>query len=78
MYGAIYCFLRKWAGKAIDESNRQLMEEKRAILAPSENVGEIIAPVVLMIVSRPEALFDTIPGIVRAPYLAEAGILGGW
>jgi len=78
MYGALYCFLRSRIGRAVDESGRKKMEEKRAILAPSENVGEIVAPVVLVIVLRLEALFDAMPGMERAPYLADTGILGGW
>ena len=54
-------------------------EERRATLAPCDNIGEIASPVVILVAIGLEGLIDALP-IERAPYLADAndGILGAW
>ena len=77
MYDAFEAFVRGRIGRPINEITRKRMEEKRAILAPCDNIGEILSPVVLIVVISLEALFGKL-GIERAPFLAYTGILGQW
>ena len=66
-------------GRPVNDEKLILMEERRAILAPCENIGEITAPVIILVAIGLEGLFDALP-IERAPYLADAneGVLGAW
>ena len=78
LYNEVQAVVRGWVGRPIEESVRKAMEERRAIIAPCDNIGEILSPVVLMVTIGLEILFDVIPGTQRAPYLSRSGILGAW
>ena len=77
-YNELYSFVRMQIGRPLAESARKLIDEKRQILAPCDNIGEIVSPLVLLVIICLESLFDVLPGVERAPFLAETGILGGW
>ena len=63
--------------RPVDEETRKVMEERRQVIAPCDNIGEIVSPVVIMIAIGLESLFGSLP-FERAPYLAKNGVLGGW
>ena len=76
-YDELYAVVRSRVGRPLDESARKRTEEKRAIIAPCDNVGEIMSPVVLIVAIGLEALYSSF-GFERAPYLADSGILEAW
>ena len=56
------------------ESARKLIGEKRQILTPCDNIGEIVSPLVLLIIIYGlENVFDVLPGVERAPFLVDTG-----
>ena len=63
--------------RPVDEESLKLMEERRSTIAPCDNIGEVVSPIVIMIAIGLESLFDSLP-IERAPYFADRGVLGGW
>ena len=76
-YDELYAVVRSRVGRPLDESARKRIEEKRATIAPCDNVGEITSPVVLIVAIGLEALYSSF-GFERAPYLADSGILEAW
>ena len=75
-YGGLYVGVRALLRHPVDEEARRLMKERRQIIAPCDNIGEIVSPIVIFAAIVLEGLFDALP-IERAPYLADAneGIL---
>ena len=47
-------------------------------MEPARLAGEVVSPLVLLVVIGLETKFYDLPGIERAPFLANSGILGGW
>ena len=54
-----------------------LMEERRSVIAPADNFGEIFSPLIIIIALAFEATF-TACGLEPAPYLAKTGISRTW
>ena len=79
-FDAIYINLRELLGRPVKEDVRNAMEERRAVIAPCDNIGEIISPIVVLVAIGLESAFDGLPGLDRAPFLAskDRGILGAW
>ena len=76
-FAQAYVFVREKLGRSIGEEQLSLMEERRSVLAPCENVGEIISPVIVVAALALESAFDVLP-IEKAHYFRRTGILGGW
>ena len=78
-YDELYVAVMATLGRPVSDETLKLMEEKRSTLAPCDNIGEIVSPIVILVALVLEGLFDVLP-IDRAPYFADAneGILGGW
>jgi hypothetical protein len=74
-YTELYVAVRARLGREVGEEELKLTEERRAAVAPCDNIGEIASPVVIMITIALESLFDALP-IERAPYFADTGIMG--
>ena len=77
LYAELYVAVRALLRRPVGEEDRKLMEERRSTIAPCDNMGEIVSPIVIMMVLGLEAAFEWLP-FERAPYLARNGILGGW
>ena len=76
-FAELYVAARALLRRPIDEESLKLMEEQRSTIAPCDNIGEVVSPIVIMIAIGLESLFDSLP-IERAPYFADKGVLGGW
>ena len=76
-FDELYVAVRARLRRPVDEEILKLMEERRATIAPCDNIGEIVSPAVIMIVIGLEAAFEWLP-VERAPYTTKNGILGGW
>ena len=78
-YAELYVAVMAQLGRPVSDETLKLIEEKRATLAPCDNTGEIVSPIVILATLALEGLFDMLP-IERAPYFADAneGILGAW
>ena len=65
--------------RQVSEEETNEMNEQREVIAPCDNLGEILSPLVVLAALTLEGVFDRLP-IGRAPYLAasDEGILGGW
>ena len=72
-----YVFVREQLGRSIGEEQLSLMAEKRSVLAPCDNLGEIISPVIVVVALALESAFDLLP-IEKSPFFRHTGILGGW
>jgi len=48
-YGDLPAVVRSRIGRPLDESARRRIEEKRAVIAPCDIVGESMPPVVLVV-----------------------------
>ena len=77
-YAELYVAVCVLLCRPVDEERLKLMEEQRATIAPCDNVGEIVSPVVITIAIGFESLFDSLLPIGRAPYFANNGAMGGW
>ena len=77
-YNKFNTFIRSQVGRPLEESARKVMEERREILAPCNNIGEVVSPLVLLVVIGFETLLGALPGIAQAPFLADTGILDEW
>jgi hypothetical protein len=73
----LYVAVRALLRRPVDEKELKLIEERRSTLAPCDNIGEIVSPVVIMIVIGLESVFDWL-SFERAPYFLDTGITGGW
>ena len=76
-FAELYVAARALLRRPVDEESLKLMEERRSTIAPCDNIGEVVSPIVIMIAIGLESLFDSLP-IERAPYFADKGVLGGW
>jgi hypothetical protein len=76
-YGALYVAACAQLNRPVEADERKLMEEERATLAPCDNIGEIVSPVVSMIAIGMESAFDS-SSFERAPYFTDSGVMGGW
>ena len=76
-YAELYVAVRALLRRPVGEEELKLMEERRSALAPCDNIGEIVSPMVIMVVVGLESAFDWLP-FERAPYFADSGVLGGW
>ena len=76
-YAELYVAVRALLRRPVGEEQLKLMEERRSTLAPCDNIGEIVSPMVIMVVIGLESAFDWLP-FERAPYFADSGVLGGW
>lgn len=76
-YDRLYMFVRQLLRQPVLVRAREQMDERREALAPCDNVGEIAAPIVLLVTIGFEAAFGALR-LERAQYLANGGILGGW
>ena len=76
-YDALYVAVCARLNHPVKEDELKLMDEERATLAPCDNIGEIVSPVVIMIAIGLESAFDWLP-FERAPYFADRGVMGGW
>jgi hypothetical protein len=72
-----FVFVRDQFGRSIGEEQLSLMEERRSVLAPCDNLGEILSPVLIVAALALESAFDVLP-IEKAPYFQRIGILGAW
>ena len=65
--------------RPVSEEETDEMNEQREVIAPCDNLGETLSPLVVLAALMLEGVFDRLP-IGRAPYLAasDEGILGGW
>ena len=63
----------------VSEDTIKEMNERREVIAPCDNLGEILSPLVILAALTLEGMFGLLP-IGRAPYLAasDEGILCGW
>ena len=75
----LYVVVRAWLRRPVSEEKLKEMNERREVIAPCDNLGEILSPLVILAALILEAMFDWLP-IERAPYLAarDEGILGAW
>lgn len=64
--------------RPIDAKTCHQYRERRAVFAPSENLGEIVSPVLIIITLGLESVYDALPILERAPNVAESGILDAW
>ena len=76
-YTKLYVTVRALLRRPLDEEALKIIEERRATIAPCDNVAEIISPVIIMITIGLESMIDSLP-IGRAPYFANNGVMGGW
>ena len=76
-YAELYVTVCALVRRPVDEETLKLIEERRATIAPCDNLGEIVSPVVIMIAIGFESLFDSLP-IGRAKYFANNGVMEGW
>ena len=78
-YHELYVVVRASLHRPVSEEDIKKMNERRKVIAPCDNLGEILSPIVILTALVLEGMFDILP-IVRAPYLASSdeGILGGW
>ena len=76
IYTKRYVAVRALLRRPVDEATLRLVEERRSTIAPCDNIGEVVSPVVILIAIGLEAAFDW--SFERAPYFADRGILGGW
>lgn len=76
-YGALYVAVCTRLNRPVEEEMLKLMEEQRATLAPCDNIGEIVPPVVIMIAIGLESAFGWLT-FERAPYFADSGVMSGW
>ena len=79
-YNEFYSFVRRQIGRPLEESARKLIDEKRQILAPCDNIGEILSPLVLLVVIGLENLFDVCRGSSVHHFwsILECWTDGGW
>ena len=75
-YAKLHVNLRERLDRPVDKVALANMEEKRSIVAPCDNIAEIISPLVLLIAIGFETLYGMMFG--RAPYFSETGILQAW
>ena len=75
----VYVVVSASLRRPVSEERTKEMNERREVIAPCDNLGEILSPVVILAALALEGVFDRLP-IGRAPYLAasDEGILGGW
>ena len=76
-YAQLYVAVRALLRRPVGEEALKLMRERRSTLAPSDNIGEIVSPVVIMVVIGLESAFDWL-SFEQAPYFSDSGVLGGW
>ena len=76
-FAELYVAVRALLRRPVGEETLKLMEEKRATIAPCDDIGEITSPVVIIIAIELESAFDWLP-LERAPYFSNNGIMGGW
>jgi hypothetical protein len=76
-YAEVYAAVRALLRRPVADETLKLMEERRSTIAPCDNIGEIVSPVVIMITIGLESAFDWLP-LERAPWFVDSGILGGW
>ena len=76
-FDELYVAVRARLRRPVDEKTLKLMEERRATIAPCDNIGEIVSPVVIIIAIGLESAFVWLP-VERAPYFTKGGILDGW
>ena len=68
---------RKTFGLDTSHKSIGLMEERRSVIAPCDNMGELVSPVSIMLVIAFESLFSA-TGIRPAPFLARTHIMDAW
>ena len=71
LFLAVYVNLRNAAGRPVPQSEVAVMEERRTMLAPCDNFGEVLSPVVVSLAIAFQSLFHA-SGLRPAPF-AEAG-----
>ena len=78
-YNELYVAVCEKLGRPVGEAALKRNKERRAVIAPCDNIGEIASAAIIFVALGLESLFDRLP-IERAPYLADAseGMLGAW
>ena len=78
-YDELYVVVCASVHRPVSEEETDEMNEQREVIAPCDNLGETLSPLVVLAALMLEGVFDRLP-IGRAPYLAasDEGILGGW
>ena len=78
-YHELYVVVCASVRRPVSEEQINETNEWREVIAPCDNLGEILSPLVILAALTLEGVFGLLP-IERAPYLAasDEGILGGW
>ena len=77
LYLQFFVRMSALAGRPCSTSILKRMEERREVLSPCDNFGEIVSPVVILLALAAESLFFAC-GFDAAPYLEDTGILAAW
>ena len=78
-YHEVYVVVCASLRRPVSEDKIKEMNERREVIAPCDNLGEILSPLVILAALTLEGMFGLLP-IGWAPYLAasDEGILCGW
>ena len=65
-FDSFYVAVRERLNRPLDKNSLILMKERRSAIAPCDNLGEIVPPVVIIAAIGLEVSFDALPGLAGA------------